>query len=364
MKHQIDHYRDSNFAKPLLGIIERLASQCGEVTIMEVCGSHTQAIGRYGIRGLLPKNIRLVSGPGCPVCVTSLRDIDTALFLASCPDVIFVTFGDMLRVPGSDDVTLQQKRAAGAQVVIMSSASEALNIAQQNLDKRVVLMGIGFETTTPTIAATVIRARKMGIKNLFLLSSHKLVPPALAVLIADSRLNIDGFLCPGHVSAIIGAHAYTPLVLADKAAVITGFEGIDVLEGIAMVLQQIVSGKREVAIQYVRAVSYEGNQRALALMEEVFSVQDAVWRGIGTIPQSGLGLRAEFADFDVHEHFTIPPLVSQEPQGCACGDILKGLLIPPECPFFGELCTPLSPVGPCMVSSEGTCAAYYRYHRN
>lgn len=359
----IDEYRDPALARRLLSAIEKLAGRIGRsVTVMEICGSHTYAIGRFGIRKLLPESIRLISGPGCPVCVTSIQDTDRAIHLAGIGNVIFATFGDMLRVPGTEGKSLQRARAAGADVRIVSSARECIPLAEKNAAKVVVMMGIGFETTTPTVASAVKAAWKNGLSNFCVFSVHKVVPPAIQVLLDDPALNIDGFLCPGHVSTIIGADAYTSIPRAGRAAVITGFEPVDILEGIFMILGQIADGKKEVAIQYARGVSPEGNARARAVMEEVFSREAAVWRGLGEIPESGLCFRDAFEEFDALERFSIPPMESREVKGCECGRILRGILSPHECPLFQRVCTPLNPIGPCMVSSEGTCAAYYKYH--
>jgi hydrogenase expression/formation protein HypD len=359
----IDEYRDPVLARRLLAAIETLARRIAHpVTIMEVCGSHTYAIGRFGIRKLLPESIRLVSGPGCPVCVTSIQDVDRAIYLAGIESVIFATFGDMLRVPGTRGASLQKARAAGADIRIVSSAMDCIPLVEKSGGRAVVMMGIGFETTTPTIAATVKMALKKGLENFCVFSVHKVVPPAIRVLLDDPALNIDGFICPGHVSTIIGADAYRPITEAGRAAVITGFEPVDILEGIRMILGQIAEGKREVAIQYARGVRREGNPSARAVMDEVFAPEAAVWRGLGEIPGSGLQFREAYRTFDALRRFTIPPMESLEPKGCECGSILKGVLSPQDCPLFNKACTPMNPIGPCMVSSEGTCAAYYKYH--
>jgi hydrogenase expression/formation protein HypD len=361
MKH-IDEYRDSLIARGLLKrIAERAAGIGRSVTFMEVCGSHTQAIGRYGIRNLLPPGIRLISGPGCPVCVTSIRDVDAALYLAGLENVIFATFGDMMRVPGTGGENLQRLRAIGADIRVVSSAMDGISLAETAPGSEVIFMGIGFETTAPTVASMVRTARQKEIPNLSVFSVHKVVPPALRILIADPDLKLDGFLCPGHVSMVLGSGSYAMLPEAGQAAVIVGFEPIDVLEGILMLLEQVESGRYEVAIQYSRAVRPEGNPRAMVLMDEVFEVGDAEWRGLGTIGQSGLFLREAYSEFDALRRFPVPELASEEIPGCACGDILRGIMEPAECPLFRCLCTPANPVGPCMVSSEGTCAARYRY---
>ncbi len=359
----IDEYRDRALAEGLITAIEKHAGGIGkDITIMEICGTHTHVIGRFGIKKLLPANIRLVSGPGCPVCVTSIHDVDKALYLAGIKNVIFATFGDMLRVPGTKRASLQKSRAAGADIRVVASPVDCLEIAAANKGKEVIMMGIGFETTAPTVAAAVELYREKGINNITVFAAHKVVPPAIMALIGDPFLNIDGFICPGHVSTIIGAQPYTVITEAGRAAVITGFEPVDILEGILMILEQVASGRKEVAIQYKRGVRPEGNPRAREIMYRVFKTGDAEWRGLGKIPGSGLLLRDEYKMFDALEKFDIPPIRSVEIKGCGCGDILKGTKLPHQCSLFRKTCTPANPIGPCMVSSEGTCAAYYKYH--
>ncbi|MCX5900858.1 MAG: hydrogenase formation protein HypD [Proteobacteria bacterium] len=358
----IDEYRDPDIARALLsGIKKQSAAISRTVTIMEVCGSHTQAIGRYGIRGMLPKNIKLISGPGCPVCVTSVADVDTALWLAARPDMRLATFGDMMRVPGTGGRSLQQLRAEGADIRVVASATDCLGLALQNPQREIIFMGIGFETTSPTIAATVIAAQRQSIRNFTVFSVHKVIPPAITALLADPALSIDGFMCPGHVSVIIGADAYRCITDAGRAAVITGFEPVDVLEGIYLLLDQMQTEKKEVVIQDGRGVKAEGNRTAMAMLASIFEPADARWRGLGMIPGSGLVFRDAYASFDALKKFSVPELHSEDIKGCRCGDILRGIIEPPDCPLFKKVCTPQNPTGPCMVSSEGTCAAYYRY---
>jgi len=358
----LEEYRDPVLARRLLDRITAAAQRVGRpVTIMEVCGSHTQAIGRYGIRRLLPPGIRLISGPGCPVCVTSASDVDKALWLAGREGVVFTTFGDMMRVPGTDGASLQRLRASGADVRVVASAMDCLALAEKEEKREVVFMGIGFETTAPTIAAMVQTSRKRGIANLSVFSVHKIVPPALRLLVADREINLDGFLCPGHVSIILGSAAYAFLPEAGKAAIIAGFEPVDIIEGVLLLLEQLERGKPEVVIQYSRVVRPEGNPRALAVMGEVLATGDAEWRGLGTIPGSGLFFRREYEGFDAEKRFNVPEIRSEDNPGCSCGTVLKGLMDPEECPLFRRVCTPANPVGPCMVSSEGSCAAHYRY---
>ena len=358
----IDEYRDPELADALLGEIRKVAEGLDKsVTIMEVCGSHTMAIGRYGIRGLLPENIRLVSGPGCPVCVTAIRDIDTALYIAGLPGIIFTTFGDMIRVPGSRGATLQKARAAGADVRVIASGQDVADIAAANPDRQVVFMGIGFETTSPIIAAMIRSCKLKRIGNLSVFSVHKTIPPAMKALIGDPQLNIEGFLCPGHVSIIIGADAYAFIAAAGRAAVVTGFEPIDILEGILMVIRQIREKAPRVEIQYARAVRPQGNQRAREMLAEVFDTATVEWRGLGFIPDSGLVLKKENDPFNALCRFDIPEIQSSDMSKCMCGDILRGIASPGDCPMYKVHCHPLNPIGPCMVSSEGTCAAYYKY---
>jgi hydrogenase expression/formation protein HypD len=329
--------------------------------LMEVCGTHTMAIFRHGIKSLLPPQLELISGPGCPVCVTPPEEVERAIRIASLPGVILASFGDMLKVPGVS-TSLAGIRSQGADVRVVYSPLEALVLARDNPKQTVVLYGVGFETTAPAVAATMLAARREGLDNLRILSVHKLIPPALGALLADTELNIDGFLCPGHVSSIIGAKSYEFIGTGyRKPAVISGFEPVDILESILRLVNQHEAGEARVEIQYQRAVSPQGNLKAQQVMQQVFEVTDARWRGLGLIPASGLKIKPEWIRFDALRHWDIqlPPLA--EPPGCICGQVLRGVSRPPECPLFGDGCTPEAPVGPCMVSSEGSCAAYYKY---
>ncbi len=330
-------------------------------TIMEVCGTHTVAIAKNALRELLPPSIRLISGPGCPVCVTDSSDIDRYLYLAAQPDVITATFGDMIRVPGTEK-NLQVLRAEGADVRIVYSTQDALELARKNPYKEVAFLGIGFETTTPTVAVSLETAKQEGLINYSVLSMHKVVPPVLRLLAEDVELVVDGFLDPGHVCAIIGTE---PLEFMAKEyglpGVVTGFSALDILEAIVMLLRQRAEGRSEIEIQYNRVAKAEGNPHAKRVVERVFEPVDASWRGIGVIPQSGLGIRGEYGAWDATRKFALPVFHSPETPGCRCGDVLKGLIYPTQCPMFGKRCTPMKPVGPCMVSSEGSCAAYHRY---
>ena len=354
MKYQ-DEFRDQALAAKL---IERIKNSGIKATLMEVCGTHTVAIFRSGIRSVLPKGIKLLSGPGCPVCVTPNEEIDKAIWLAEQPGNIMVTFGDMLKVPGTN-ASLEQKRGTGAEVKVIYSPLEAIDIARGNPNKKVIFFGVGFETTTPTVAALIKTAKQENIRNLLLYSVHKLVPPALEALLSMGELKIDGLLLPGHVSTIIGLKPYQ--FLADKyniSGVVAGFEPLDILQAIMMLIE---SSEPKIGNQYIRVVHEDGNHKAVSLMQEVFEPADAVWRGLGLIPLSGLKLRDEYSAFDAEKVFQIPNLNSREPRGCACGEVIRGVKTPLECKLFRKKCTPENPVGPCMVSTEGTCAAYYKY---
>ncbi|MEJ2039321.1 MAG: hydrogenase formation protein HypD [Desulfosarcinaceae bacterium] len=352
-------YRDPQLAQSLVRRIEACSTRT--IRLMEVCGTHTMAIFRHGIRSLLPGTITLLSGPGCPVCVTAQGDIDMFVELARRPDVVITTFGDLMRVPGSGS-SLKEESAAGADVRVVYSPLDAVTLAKEQPGKTVVFLGVGFETTVPTIAAAVVTARKLGLANFCVCTAHKVVPPALAALMANPQVQVDGFLLPGHVSVIIGLQAYEPFFQAHHTpAVVAGFEPTDILQAVLSLAQQIESGRPALENAYPRAVSDRGNTKAQQMIETVFEPGDAVWRGIGVIPGSGLNMRAEFADFDAARRFGLQPGEAPEPKGCACGEILTGIKTPRECPLFRKRCTPMNPVGPCMVSSEGTCAAYYRY---
>lgn len=330
-------------------------------TVMEVCGTHTVAIARNALRELLPPQVRLISGPGCPVCVTDNSDIDRFLDLAAQPQVITATFGDMIRVPGTQK-SLQALRGEGADVRIVYSTLDALELARKNPDREVVFLGIGFETTVPTVAVSLEEAKMEGLSNFSVLSMHKVVPPVLKALAEDPELVVNAFLDPGHVCSVIGTSSLEFMAKDyGKPGVVTGFEALDILEAIAMLLRQRAEGRSEIEIQYKRAVKPEGNLQAQAFIEKVFEPVNSRFRGIGWIPGSGLGIRSEYANWDATRKFSLPEYNSPETIGCRCGDVLKGRIAPPQCPMFARKCTPLNPVGPCMVSSEGSCAAYYRY---
>ncbi len=346
-------------------LLDELHSLCEKLNqplkLMEVCGTHTVEIFRHGIRDFIPKNITLLSGPGCPVCVTSVRDVDAAISLAKKPGIILVTFGDMMRVPGGKQ-SLIEARSEDADVRVMYSPMDALKLAQADQARQVVFFATGFETTSPLIAATVFEAAQRHVGNFSIYSSHKLVPPALKALLDSPDLKIDGFILPGHVSTIIGRRPYEFVASRyKKPSVITGFDAREIIEGILMIVRQLAQGRAAVEIQYRNVVKENGNPKAVALLDEVFEAADAYWRGIGVIPLSGLKLRRKYAEFDAASRFRINISDVPEPELCACGDILRGVKIPTECPLFGAGCTPESPVGPCMVSTEGSCAAYYKF---
>jgi|ERR1035437_59116 hydrogenase expression/formation protein HypD len=333
------------------------------VNIMEICGTHTMDISRYGLRKLLPPTVNLISGPGCPVCVTPIEDIDRAIEIAVQKDTITTTFGDMMRVPGTRS-TLNAEKSKGADIRILYSPEDSLDIAQKNPGKNVVFIGIGFETTSPAIAITVKEAKQKGINNFFVIPMFKTVIPPMEALLSDPELKLDGFIAPGHVSAIIGAKPYEYLTSKyKKPCVITGFEALDILQGIKMIVRQHMKNEGKVEIQYKRIVKYEGNPIATAVMAEVFEAVDSNWRGIGVIPKSGLSFRASYAGYNALNKFKIDISYSKEPAGCRCGEVLKGIIKPKQCGLFAKKCTPEHPIGACMVSAEGSCAAYFKYER-
>ena len=361
LRAELAAFKDPKLARGLIESVNALAP-AGGATLMEVCGTHTVAIARNGIRALMPEGVRLASGPGCPVCVTSNHDIDKVIALARVPEVTITTFGDMTRVPGSTS-SLLAEQAAGRSVQIVYSPLDALRIAQENPDREIVFVGVGFETTTPLVAIAIKRAKAMGLRNFSVYGAHKNMPGALEAIVNDPVLKLDALILPGHVSTIIGAEPYR--FLAEKygiPGVITGFEPVDVLQGIAMIMRQLHEGRAEIEIAYARGVMPEGNPVALAAIDEVFETCTATWRGLGDIPGSGYRIRDEFAEFDAMRRFEPDVEPTVEHKGCRCGDVLRGVMAPNECPLFRTVCSPENPVGPCMVSSEGSCAAYYRYY--
>jgi len=357
----VDEFRDPQAVADLVAAIHRIS--VSRARLMEVCGTHTMSIARYGLRELVAERAELISGPGCPVCVTAQPDIDWFLDAARLPGVIAATFGDMMRVPGSFS-SLERARAQGADVRVLYSPADAVELARRNPDRQVVFFGVGFETTAPAVAMSVIEARDDRLANYSVFCAHKLIPPALKALVEAPDLAVNGFICPGHVSVIIGSRPYEFIAREHGVpCVIAGFEPVDVLQAVRMLLQQIAARRAEVEIGYARAVTRDGNPKAQTIVGEVFEVADARWRGLGDVPASGLAFRAQYGDFDAQRRFAVNPPPAVEPRGCRCGEVLRGVIQPEECALFGGRCTPREPVGACMVSSEGACAAHYRYRR-
>lgn len=356
-----DALRDPKRCRAILEKLEEtLEGQ--SLRFMEVCGTHTVALFRTGVHSLLPKNVVHLTGPGCPVCVTHEAEVAAYLEVAGRSDVIIATFGDLIRVPGPGGKSLKEAQANGARVEVVYSPFDALKLAEDNPGDKVVFLGIGFETTTAPIAATIKIAKERGLKNFLVMPFHKLVPPALDALLTDPNMLIEGFMLPGHVSAIIGKAPYMPI--AERfhlPAVISGFEPMDLLQSILLLAEMKRTGKPQVINNYKRAVADEGNPKARAIVSEVYQPQDALWRGIGAIPGSGLGLSAAYKDHDAFEVLGVTLKDVKPIPGCKCGDVLKGIMPPNKCPLFGKACTPAAPVGPCMVSTEGSCAAYFKY---
>jgi hydrogenase expression/formation protein HypD len=357
----VDEYRDAELAQQLAREIHRVTTK--PWTIMEICGGQTHAIVKFGIDELLPKQITLIHGPGCPVCVTPLEMIDKALEIAARPGVIFTSFGDMLRVPGST-LDLLTVKATGGDVRMVYSPLDAVKLAEQNPGKEVVFFGVGFETTAPATAMAVYQAAQKGLKNFSMLISHVLVPPAIDALMSSPNCRVQAFLAAGHVCAIMGTEEYPPLAVKYRVPiVVTGFEPLDILQGLLMCVRQLESGRAEVENQYVRAVRKQGNKPAQELMRKVFRIVPRKWRGVGEIPASGLGLADAYAAFDAEKKFGLADQHVDEPADCLSGLVLQGQIKPHECPAFGKRCTPEHPLGATMVSSEGACAAYHRYRR-
>ena len=355
----IDEFRDPALARALLGRIQARSTR--PIRLMEFCGGHTHAILRYGLRTLLPATVELRSGPGCPVCVTSNADLDRAIALAGVPGLILTTFGDMIRVPGSRQ-SLQEARAAGGDVRMVYSPLDALHIARENPARPVVFLGVGFETTAPGVAATILQAEAEGLGNFSVLSLHKLTPPATRAILDAGEVALDGIIGPGHVTTIIGADAWSFLPSEYHVPVaIAGFEPLDILRAVADLVDMSEEHRPAVANSYSRSVTRQGNPSALAVMDRVFEVDAADWRGLGVVPASGLTIRGELSQLDAARIFEPDPGPVREHTGCRCGDVLRGTVLPPECPLFGRACTPASPIGPCMVSSEGACAAYHQF---
>jgi len=358
----IDEYRQSDLAKVLAEKIGGLTDM--PLKLMEVCGGHTHAIFKYGIEDLLPDNIEMIHGPGCPVCVIPLGRVDDAISIALQPDIIFTTFGDMMRVPGSKTNLLDAK-ADGADVRMVYSPLDALKIAKKNPERHVVFLALGFETTSPSTAMTILQAAKDDVKNFSVFCNHIMIVPALKAMLDSPDLQLDGFVGPGHVSTVIGTRCYEFVPREyGKPLVVTGFEPLDVLQSVYMIVKQIIEGRAEVENQYGRVVERDGNRRALEALFEVFEPRDYFeWRGLGSIPHSGMRMKAKYAAFDAELKFNVPGLRVADPKACQCGEILKGVKKPWECKVFGTACTPETPIGSCMVSSEGACASYYNFGR-
>lgn len=366
----VDEFRDPHAAKQLIERISQMATQLDHpIKLMEICGGHTHTIYRYGLENLLPDSIDLVHGPGCPVCVIPMGRVDDALWLASQPDVILATFGDMMRVPGSD-VSLMQARAQGSDIRFVYSPLDSLKIAEENPDKKVIFFAVGFETTAPSTAVTLKYAKDKGLKNFSVFSNHVTIEPPLRAIADGGETKVDGFIGPGHVATVVGTQAFEFLPAEFNLPVaVCGFEPLDILQGIAMLLEQFVSGdvaagKARVENQYARVVRDHGNPAARALLDRVFTIRDTFeWRGLGWLDNSGMGISEEFADFDAERLFDLPGKRVADPVACECGSVLTGHIKPWQCKVFGTACTPDTPIGTCMVSPEGACAAYYNFGR-
>ena len=359
----VDEYRNKKLIRQTVRYIEEIMPE-SEVRFMEVCGTHTQNFLRFGLDKLLPGQLKLISGPGCPVCVSTQEYIDKAIAYAEIKDVIISTYGDMLGVPGSAS-SLARASSEGADVRVLYSALDNIKLAKENSAKRIVFLAVGFETTAPTVALTLLAAQREKIKNLFFFSSLRLIPPAMAALVSDRRLRLQGFLCPGHVSTIIGMRPYAFIPREFKiGCCIAGFEPLDILQGLYFLLIQVRQGRALVKNQYRRVVKPAGNLKAKALIGRVFEPADASWRGLGKIPRSGLKIKKRFARFDAEKALPVKTRhynISDKQKQCRCADVLKGLILPKACVFFSRRCRPESPLGPCMVSREGSCNLYYRY---
>ncbi len=355
----IDEYRDIGKVKLILDEIKKVSKR--PVTFMEVCGGHTMSIQKFGIPSLLPETINLISGPGCPVCVTDRKYIDQAIAYCRMPGTIIATYGDLIRVPGSTS-SLDREKSQGKDVRVVYSVLDALSIAEKNRDKNIIFLGIGFETTTPGSAVGIITAKSKKIDNFFVFSAHKVMPPAMAALI-DEDVKIDGYIGPGHVTVIAGIDIYRFIPEKYKlGVVISGFEPTDLLQTILMLVKQVEENRPAVEIQYLRAVKPEGNLKAQKMTDEVFELRDDWWRGLGVLKKSGLKIKEEYKNYDAEACFDVEVEPTRIDKACICGEVLKGIARPPDCKLFGKACTPYDPVGPCMVSSEGACQAYYRYN--
>ncbi len=362
VKEKLTKAEERAFAKELVQKIGELAATTGrKLRFMEVCGTHTVAIFRAGLRQILPDSVELVSGPGCPVCVTPDDYMDKAIAYAQRDDVIIATFGDMLKVPGSKS-SLNEAKTNGADIRIVYSPMDSIQIAKDNPDKKVIFLAVGFETTAPTAAATVLAAEQQGITNLYMLSAQKLVPPVMEALLNDEEVHVDGFILPGHVSVVTGTGVYEPVI--DKyhvPGVVTGFEPLQILRGLYRLVQQVVNGEAKVENEYTDVVKTEGNPVSMAITNKVYESCDTGWRGMGTVPLSGLKMKAEYARFDIEQVLPLEVETVTKKTACRCGEVLRGIVTPKECPLFGKACVPTHAIGPCMVSVEGVCAAWYKY---
>jgi hydrogenase expression/formation protein HypD len=362
----VDEFRDARATGAIAAELRTLVEPGSHAKLMEVCGGHTHAIYRHGLDTLLPDEVELVHGPGCPVCVIPMGRVDDAISIAERPEVIFTSFGDMLRVPGGRRRSLLEAKARGADVRIVYSPLDALDIAYANRDREVVFFGVGFETTAPATALTLLRARRESVRNFSVFCNHVLIAPALRAILDSPETDIDGFIGPGHVSTVIGTGQYE-FICGEygRPVVVAGFEPTDILQAVALLLVQLRDGRAEVENQYGRVVREEGNQAALAALEYVFAIRDDFeWRGLGPIAHSGYRIGDEFAEWDAEQRFEVPGARIEDPKACRCGDVLRGMAKPFECGVFGTACTPEKPLGTCMVSSEGACAAYYAYGRH
>ena len=355
----VDEFQNPELARKLIAEIHALADR--PMAFMEFCGGHTHAIMQNGIRQLMPETVRLLSGPGCPVCVTSQRDIDQAIALSQLPDVVLTTFGDMVRVPGTS-FTLQETAAEGSDVRIVYSPLDAVRLAQEHPEKQVIFLGVGFETTAPGVAASVLQAEALHLENYAVFSMHKYTPPAMRGILDAGEVRLDGIIGPGHVSAIIGLNAWDFLPREyGMPVVVSGFEPVDILLTVRRLVEQVRRGEAQAENAYNRSVVPEGNRTALEIMNRVFERGAADWRGFGIIPASGMEIRAAYRQFDARARFALPDVPSREPPGCRCGEVLRGIIEPPDCPLYAKACTPDRPKGPCMVSDEGACSAFYLY---
>ena len=358
------HRRKQEVQSPLKRLTDAAAAIDRPVTFMEVCGTHTMSAFRCGLHSLMPPNVTLLSGPGCPVCVTAQGDIDLLIEVAAEHDVALCTYGDMLRVPGRRG-SLEKARSRGADIHVVYSSTDAVKHAAANPGRQVVFAAVGFETPAPATAVAVTQAREAGLDNFSVLASHKRVVPAMLGLLGAGKVNLDGFLCPGHVSVIIGAEVYRPIVDRHRQpCVITGFEDLQMASGLARLVELIRDGAVELINDYPEAVTDAGNRRAQEMIDEVFEPGEVRWRGLGTIPESGLIIRESYASYDAQRRFGLETPEDHEPSACRCGEVISGLTSPDACTLFGDVCTPINPIGPCMVSSEGTCQAWFKYKRN